>query len=112
MSYTTFTWTLAEVSGSGPDIEVKVDVKNTGVAPGRDVVQLYVSRGADEPAKLEAVAKTALLGAGEQERISLTLDSRAFARWADDHWAVKSGPWRVSLSRDVLSEVVGLDVEL
>jgi len=42
LSYTTFEYSNLRVSGRVPEIEVTVDVKNTGSRDGDEVVQLYV----------------------------------------------------------------------
>ena len=42
LSYTTFEYSALTVSGRVPDVEVTVNVKNTGSRDGDEVVQLYV----------------------------------------------------------------------
>lgn len=42
LSYSTFEYSSLTVSGQVPDVEVTVDVKNTGSRDGDEVVQLYV----------------------------------------------------------------------
>lgn len=109
-SYTTFEWTDAKVTQTASQVDIEVTVKNTGSHAGRDVLQVYVSKGQDEPRKLEAIAKTFDLAPGSSETLRVSLQSRAFARRSGSSWTVGEGIWRVSLSSDVESEKIGLDV--
>ena len=84
-------------------------ITNTGEKEGKEVVQLYTST-TDEPNKLEAMAKTSLIRPGQSETVHLYLDHRAFARWVEDSWKVRSGVWRLSLCTDAVSEVLGFDL--
>jgi beta-glucosidase len=67
-------------------VAVRIPVTNTGERGGSEVVQLYVASnnpGAFRPVKeLKGFAKVAL-GPGESTVVSLRLDDRSFARWAD-----------------------------
>lgn len=84
LSYTKFSWTVhwpSETSFSKFDDEIKVtvDVKNTGSAKGKDVVQLYYSSpytsGGIEKSyiNLGDYAKTKLLDPNESETVELTI---------------------------------------
>jgi len=44
LSYTDFSYANLRVKGSYPEITVSVDVTNTGMMKGKEVVQLYVGR--------------------------------------------------------------------
>lgn len=44
LSYTKFDWSAAELSETADGFEVSVTVTNTGERPGRDVVELYLSK--------------------------------------------------------------------
>lgn len=92
MSYTTFSWDVAEptVLGGGTTaalskdstIEFRVDVGNTGGYPGKDVVELYVEKpytrgGIEKPAvQLAAFAKTGELESGTSLKETLVLRVR------------------------------------
>ena len=84
-------------------------VRNTGVADGAEVVQVYV--GQQGPSifrpeqELKEFAKV-FLEAGEARRLTFTLDTRSFAVWdvASGDWVVPDGVYRISYvlsSRDV-----------
>lgn len=86
LSYTDFTWTVIECNYKNGDIakkdgefSIKVRVKNTSAIPGADVVQLYYSApytkgGIEKSAiNLGAFVKTSVLGAGEEETVTLNM---------------------------------------
>jgi len=79
LSYTTFAYSDMNVTtADNKSVAVALKVKNTGKVPGREVVQLYVSKPAVEgllmPAKeLVAFAKTQELQPGEEATIRLSV---------------------------------------
>ncbi len=87
LSYTTFEWSEPRVSGGADTglsepVVVEVDVTNTGVRTGSDVVQLYVEPPESvlhRPVReLKGFAKVHL-APGEQATARIELDRRAFA---------------------------------
>jgi beta-glucosidase len=88
---------MAGVAGGvDPGVTVEIDVRNTGSRAGSDVVQLYVEPPAGDDARpLRTLAAFARidLDAGEQGRVSMTLDRRAFASWLDGAWTVTPGDY-------------------
>ncbi|MGD8898077.1 MAG: glycoside hydrolase family 3 C-terminal domain-containing protein, partial [Acidobacteriota bacterium] len=80
-----------------------VTVKNVGGAPGREVVQLYVSapgKSMPKPAlELRRFAKTRMLPPGEQETLSFTLTARDLASFdeASSSWQVEAGSYTVKV---------------
>ena len=104
LSYTTFAFSdlhlsAAEISEGGR-LDVSVTVTNTGDMAGKTVVQIYVAPPADgmfRPVReLRAFTKVAL-APGESKRVTLPLDSRAFAYFdtAAGNWRVDSGAYAV-----------------
>ena len=91
LSYTTFDWTVGDVSASeielGTTITVPVTVKNTGSVAGKDVVQLYASAphtlgGLEKAHKvLVGFAKTKLLQPGESETVTVSFDPYSAASY-------------------------------
>ena len=67
LSYTTFDWSNFKASWNGDECTVTVDVKNTGSAAGKDVVQIYVQSPYTEYDKQNMVEKSAvqLVGFGK-----------------------------------------------
>ncbi len=103
LSYTTFDYSDLEVVGGevGADDPaawptVEVTVTNTGDVAGSEVVQLYVrdveSTVYRPDKELKAFAKVHL-DPGEEQRVRLPLDRRAFAFWdtASADWQVEGG---------------------
>lgn len=76
MSYTTFSLSNQKVTNDGENINVTVDVKNTGNYAGKEVVQVYFSAPQGllgKPDKeLGGFQKTQLLQPGETETVSVS----------------------------------------
>ncbi|MCM1188497.1 MAG: glycoside hydrolase family 3 C-terminal domain-containing protein [bacterium] len=83
LSYTSFEISHVGTEAEGTKITVTAEVKNTGDAAGREVVQLYLSapegRLHRESRSLAAFAKTKLLAPGEAETATLVFDLRDHA---------------------------------
>lgn len=83
LSYTAFTLSIQGTELSGHRVSVRVAVKNTGVRPGKEVVQLYAapkSPGLEKPYQsLVAFKKTKLLQPGEEQTLTLNFDAELFA---------------------------------
>src|SRR4029453_2042441 len=102
LSYTTFELSQLEVTTSGSVSDgnlaatVTVLVTNNGQATGGEVVQVYVrdpESSVRRPVReLKGFAKVELQP-GESQRVSVTLDQRAFSFWSILHhrWVVESG---------------------
>ena len=78
LSYTTFKLSGAETESEGEKVTVSVEVKNTGKRPGREVVQLYVSKPdklIDTPyQELVAFVKTDEIAPGKSQRVSCSFN--------------------------------------
>ncbi len=113
LSYTTFEYSEPVVKAVGNGFEVSVDVKNTGKAAGKEVVELYASapdaKAANKPEKeLKAFAKTPLLQSGESTTIVLKFDAADLASYdeASSSWVVDEGDYAILIgasSRDIKS---------
>lgn len=113
LSYTTFEYSDASVAvhdaGQQTTVEVSLTVTNTGTRAGRETVQVYVTdpectvfRPEQELKGFAGVA----LRPGQSERVSVTLDARAFSYWnvALGAWAIEGGAFGVRVgasSRDI-----------
>jgi len=88
LSYTGFSHKALDVSASGTEISVKVEVKNVGAVAGKEVVQLYLKKPGGrldcEEKTLVAFAKTLLLEAGEMQTLSLNFDLTDFAGFDEE----------------------------
>jgi beta-glucosidase len=104
MSYTTFSFKNPKVSAATfKDVDgltVSVDVTNTGMVAGKEVVQVYVhdhkSRLVRPPKELKGFAKVELQP-GETKTVTLRLDFRAFAYYhpAYKQWITEDGEFNI-----------------
>lgn len=94
LSYTSFDWSIKEVSlpsssslAADSNIEVKVNVKNVGQYPGKDVVELYYQTpyitGEIEKSAISLgdFAKTSVLEPGESQELTLSLSAYDMASY-------------------------------
>jgi beta-glucosidase len=115
LSYTTFRVSHLVVtpaklpSGRGiTNVQVKLDVTNTGKREGAEVVQIYVQEppsNGEPPHQLRAFAKVQL-NAGETKPVTLTLDQSSFSIYdtAEKHWITPDGNYGIlagTSSRDL-----------
>jgi beta-glucosidase len=127
LSYTTFTYSNAQVSATRfKDVDgvmVTVDVTNTGEVPGKEVVQIYVrdrQSGLTRPDKeLKGFAKVELQP-GETQSVSVSLDFRAFAYFHPGYqrWITEDGDFDLLIAasaadvRQVLSVTLESTLDL
>lgn len=99
LSYTAFTLSIQGTELSGHRVSVRVAVKNTGVRPGKEVVQLYAapkSPGLEKPYQsLVAFKKTKLLQPGEEQTLTLNFDAELFAVYHEQRavWLIEQGEY-------------------
>lgn len=96
-------------------LTVQVDVKNTGMLTGKEVIQLYVTPPEGDTVRpvreLRGFEKVEL-EPGETKRVTFTVDMRAFAYWNTEihDWFVESGSYGIMIGKNVqdilLEEVV------
>ena len=106
LSYTRFEYAGLKLSSTEFQGELKasVTVKNAGHAPGREVVQLYVSapgKALPKPAlELRGFAKTKTLKPGESETLSFTLTPRDLASFDEgsSSWRAEAGTYTVKIA--------------
>lgn len=113
LSYTGFTYRDAALSAAtldeGGEVTVSVDVKNTGMMAGKEVVQLYVADATGTPGRpvqeLRGATKVLLLP-GEKKTIHFVLNARDLSAYNTDlgDWYAAPGAYRILLghsSRDI-----------
>jgi beta-glucosidase len=111
LSYTTFKYSNLTIKPApasneapGPRYEVSFEIKNTGTREGADVAQIYVGdtqTKVPRPLKeLKGFAKVNLRP-GETKKVSVLLDSRAFAYYdvAAKQWHAEPGAFDVLVGR-------------
>jgi len=101
LSYTTFAYSAPSVKvAKDGSVTASVTVRNTGSAPGKEAVQLYVSApegGLVKPAReLKAFAKTRELAPGESQTLTMTVDPYTLASFneATSAWEMASGEYK------------------
>jgi beta-glucosidase len=113
LSYTTFSYDNLRISSEQlegfEDLQVSVDVTNTGSVAGKEIVQLYVAsahRGISRPEKeLKQFAKVSLYP-GERKTVMMTLNRRSFAYYETSlpGWYAENGAYQILIgasSRDI-----------
>ena len=102
MSYTTFAYSDMAADEQG----VSLTVTNTGSVAGTEIVQLYVAKKNSElfrPAKeLKGFARVTL-APGEKQRITITLDDKAFRFWnvKSNRWEIEGGEYELLVGASV-----------
>lgn len=115
LSYTTFEYGDLELSSDtfNEEIEVTVEIINTGSVAGKEVVQLYLNAPEGDLNKpsmeLKGFDKTRLLEPGESQKLTFTLTAKDLASYDEDisAWVAESGEYTVQVgasSRDIRSE--------
>lgn len=118
LSYTTFKYGKPTITKQDGNITVTLDVKNTGKAAGKEVVQVYVSAPGldmDKPAKeLKGFAKTRLLNGGETETVSITIPENSLASFnaADNTWVLENGTYQVRVAASAADIRYSLPIDI
>jgi beta-glucosidase len=105
LTYTQFEYADLKLTGQelATELRASVRVTNTGRAPGREVVQLYLSApGKSEPKpalELKGFAKTRLLKPGDSETLTFTLTPLDLASFdeAKGAWRAEAGTYTVKV---------------
>jgi beta-glucosidase len=109
LGYTSWAYESVDSPASraeGEDLEITVTVKNTGLRPGKEVIQAYLA-GPDQaspvPRPPRVLAAFAVVRAEPGERVTarLTVPARAFARYDEDlaSWIWPGGEWTIHVGR-------------
>lgn len=121
LSYTSFDYANLRLSGDtsahGLDLEVRVDITNSGACEGAEIVQLYVrdvEASVYRPDRELKAFKKVHLAAGETTTCTLVLDRRSFAFFdinADD-WVVEPGAFDllVGASCTDIRQTIGIEL--
>jgi len=114
LSYTTFAYRNLSLPGqvkAGDQVQVAVEVENTGSMPGEEVVQLYMKAGgATGPRPRHSLAgfERVALRASEKKTVHFALSPRQFsATQADGRRVVEPGTFEVSIGGSQTGAVTG-----
>lgn len=116
LSYTSFEYSDIKLKKKnltkGEGAKVTFTIKNTGDVAGSEIAQVYVAKPESKifraPKELKGFVKVHL-DPGEEKKVSVELDDRAFAFWntATEDWCVESGEYKILVgasSRDIRLE--------
>ena len=97
LSYTTFELDSLQTQQEDGLLRVSVRVRNTGSTPGKEVVQVYVSKPGsqvDRPVQdLKSFGKTRSLIPGEAQTLSFQIDTADLRYWDEQasRWVLEPG---------------------
>jgi beta-glucosidase len=103
LSYTHFELTHVATSINDQFISISVQVRNKGAVPGKEVVQVYVSKRnsvVDRPDhELKTFAKTSLIQPGAHQELSLRIPIEDLAYWDtnENKWLVEKGAYWIAI---------------
>ena len=116
LSYTSFEYSDIKLKKKnltkGEGAKVIFTIKNTGDVAGSEIAQVYVAKPESKifraPKELKGFVKIHL-EPGEEKKVTVELDDRAFAFWntATEDWCVESGEYKILVgasSRDIRLE--------
>ena len=116
LSYTSFEYSDIKLKKKnltkGEGAKVTFTIKNTGDVAGSEIAQVYVAKPESKifraPKELKGFVKIHL-EPGEEKKVMVELDDRAFAFWntATEDWCVESGEYKILVgasSRDIRLE--------
>lgn len=102
LSYTSFEYSDIEATAS----EVTFTIKNTGRADGAEIAQVYVGKKDSTifgPKKELKGFKKVFLKAGEQKRVTVKLDDKAFRYYhiKNNKWEIEGGRYEIYVAANV-----------
>jgi beta-glucosidase len=113
LSYTRFEYGNLDVEAATDTLHLKLRVQNTGVQPGREVVQIYAAKpdaNVDRPPQeLKAFAKTPELEPGAATALEFHIPVADLQYWDEQQqkWMLEPGTYRLKVgasSRDIRLE--------
>jgi beta-glucosidase len=107
LGYTT--WQMTGLEAQPPTLtgegQVSLDLTNTGTQPGKQVVQVYLSRhvsAVDRPVRWLAGHAVVRTEPGTRQRVTIALPWRAFSHWEPGAgWVVEAGTFGVAAGTSV-----------
>ena len=99
LSYTSFSLSAAVAASTSSGYTVNVQVTNTGLRAGREVVQGYLSypTGSGEPANQFVAFGSIELAAGASGVMALKVPNSAFATWSNSGWSIVPGTFSLAI---------------
>ena len=117
LGYTTWEYVAAEATTLDGGPAVRVRIRNTGRRPGREVVQLYLSRpgsSIDRPVRWLAGYAAATAEPGREVEVVVPVDRWALRHWDETagDWAVEPGGFEVWIGRSVADLRLSVAIEI
>ena len=109
LSYTSFRYSNLQINAGGKKATVTFTIRNTGSTDGAEIAQLYVKQeklNLPRPEKELKGFEKVFLKAGEEKKVTITLDEDAFAYFNDvkSEWEIDPGVFDFNIgssSRDI-----------
>ncbi|GAF01903.1 beta-glucosidase [Saccharicrinis fermentans] len=104
LSYTKYEYSNLQLENksikAGENLNIKVDVKNTGTMDGKEIVQVYVrdlDSSVERPTKELKGFKKVSIAAGDKQTVYFTLSKRDFAYWdvETEDWNIEPGQFEI-----------------
>lgn len=112
LSYTRFEQTGLSLRQDGDKLTARLRVSNTGPRAGADVAQLYlVDAAGRKRLRLVGFQRVELLP-GQTQELTLEIEPRLLADWADGGWHMAAGRYRFALGRSAAELGPRLDWQL
>ena len=118
LSYTNFDYENMNITVVNDTIHISLSVKNAGNVPGKEVVEIYVSKPdtkIDRPVQeLKAFVKTPLLNTGEAAKLSISIPVSELSYWdeASSKWALEKGVYVINASASSRDKRLSKEVSL
>lgn len=114
LSYTSFDYSGLKVKQKGKEVTAVLDVSNTGVMDGDDVVQLYVTNLDSEVyqpiRQLKAFQRVSISkGKTKQVKLSFSMDDMAWWNVEKQEYVVNSGRYKIQIGKSS-AEIVEKDI--
>jgi len=108
LGYTTWRFDTLVLLPRDEGVLVRVQLTNTGLRPGGETVQVYLSRpdsAVDRPIRWLAGFARVHADSGQLTSVDIELPRRVFAHWlvADDRWLCEAGAFEVMVGNNVMS---------
>lgn len=114
LSYTDFEWNVLSKTADTNKVSVEVQVKNTGLVAGKDVVQVYyeppyITGGIEKSSiVLGGFEKTKLIKPGESDVVKIEFNTRDMSSYdmnTEQAWVLDQGSYKINVSKNVHNTV-------
>jgi len=103
LGYTEFAYSDMQVSLEGEQLQLTLNVTNTGAVAGKETVQIYMQQPEKTGVSLAGFAKTRLLAAGETEQVTVTVDTKTLSSYdagGTDAYVLVAGDYYLTAAAD------------